>query len=76
MLQFINNVRVTGPGDAEPRPLSPEEVEIVRPLFLRKSKPHFDFEDIAKKIAGKGNYACRGELLQAPYPSIVPVNRR
>lgn len=67
MLQFINNVRVTGPGDAEPRPLSPEEVEIVRPLFLRKSKPHFDFEDIAKKIAGKGNYACRGELLQAPY---------
>lgn len=49
MLQFINNVRVTGPGDAEPRPLSPEEVEIVRPLFLRKSKPHFDFEDIAKR---------------------------
>lgn len=67
MLQYINNVRVMGPGDAELRPLSWEEVEKIRPLFLRKSKPHFDFDDIAKKIAGKGNYACKGELLQAPY---------
>ncbi|WP_298115581.1 type II CRISPR RNA-guided endonuclease Cas9 [uncultured Bacteroides sp.] len=67
MLQFLNNVRVTGPGDAESRPLSQQELEAVRPLFLRKSKPHFDFEDIAKKIAGRNNYACKGDRTEAAW---------
>lgn len=67
MLQFLNNIRITGPRDAEPRPLSAQEVEAVSPLFLRKSKPHFDFEEIAKKIAGKGQYACKGDRREAAY---------
>lgn len=67
MWQFLNNIRITTPQDTTPRPLNDEEVTAVRPLFLRKSKPHFDFEDIAKKIAGKGKYACKGDRVEAPY---------
>ena len=67
MLSFINNIRVTGPGDNAPRPLTTEEVEAIRPLFFRRSKPYFDFEEIARKIAGKGQYACREDRTEAPY---------
>ena len=67
MLQFINNIRITSPQDTAPRPLTQEEVEVIRPLFYRKSKPHFEFEEIARKIAGKGKYACREERIEAPY---------
>lgn len=67
MLSFVNNIRVSGPGDNAPRPLTTEEVEAIRPLFFRRSKPCFDFEDIARKIAGKGKYACREEGVEAPY---------
>ena len=66
MLSFINNIRIQRSDDAEPRPLSKEEREQIYPLFLRKSKPNFDFEDIAKKIAGKGRYACKDDRSQAP----------
>ena len=45
-----------GPYDVELRPLTSEELEKIKPLFMRKSKPQFDFEDIAKAIAGKNNY--------------------
>ena len=67
MWQFLNNIRITTPQNTTPRPLNDEEVTAVRPLFLRKSKPHFDFEDIAKKIVGKGKYACKGDRGEAPY---------
>ncbi|OUN78365.1 CRISPR-associated protein Csn1 [Alistipes sp. An54] len=67
MLSFINNIRVTGPGDNAPRPLTTEEVEAIRPLFFRRSKPYFDFEEIARKIAGKGQYACKEDRTEAPY---------
>ena len=67
MRSFINNIRISAPGDADFRPLTQEEVETIRPLFLRKSKPHFDFEEIARKIAGKGRYACKGDRNEAPY---------
>lgn len=67
MWQFLNNIRITTPQDDTPRPLNEAEVAAIRPLFLRKSKPHFDFEDIAKKIAGKGKYACKGDRGEAPY---------
>lgn len=67
MLQFVNNIRIEGPHDTEPRPLTAEEIAAVHPLFLRKSKPHFDFEELAKKIAGKGQYACKGDRVQAAY---------
>lgn len=67
MLSFLNNIRIQGPGDADFRPLSAEEVEKARSQFYRKSKEHFDFEDIAKKIAGKGGYACKDDSNEAPY---------
>lgn len=67
MLSFINNIRVSGPEDDEPRSLTREEIVAILPLFMRKSKPHFDFEEIAKKIAGKGRYACKGDRNDAPY---------
>lgn len=56
MLTFLNNVKVQGPYDIELRPLNAEEREKAMPLFFRKSKPNFDFEDIANAIAGKGKY--------------------
>ena len=67
MLSFVNNIRITGPGDNDPRPLTREEFETIRPLFFRKSKPYFDFEEIARKIAGKGKYACKEDRNEAPY---------
>ena len=67
MLQFINNIRVMGPNDSALRPLTSGEIEAIRPLFFRKSKPFFDFEDIASKIAGKGKYACKEDRTEAPY---------
>ena len=38
------------------RPLTTEERELIMPLFYRKSKKQFDFEDIAKKLAPKKQY--------------------
>lgn len=67
MRSFINNIRLRTPADPEPRPLSQQEIGTILPLFLRKSKPHFDFEEIARKIAGKGRYACKGDRREAPY---------
>lgn len=54
MLSFVNNIRITTPDDPEPRPLSRQETETILPLFRRRTKSHFDFEEIAKKLAGKG----------------------
>ena len=56
MLSFVNNIKIKGPHDVELRPLSQEEYEKAKPMFFRKSKSQFDFEDIAKAIAGKGKY--------------------
>lgn len=58
MLSLVNNIRLQGPHDTEMRPLSAEEFSAIESLFYRKSKEHFDFEEIAKKIAGgrKGSY--------------------
>lgn len=64
----INSIRVTGPDDREPRMLTREEVEAIRPLFMRKSKPHFDFEEIAAKIAGKGR-----DAVEAPWRFNYPA---
>lgn len=55
MLVFLNNIKVKGPNDIDLRPLTVSEREKVMPLFIRKSD--FDFEVIAKKIAGKDNYS-------------------
>lgn len=67
MLCFLNNIRVQGSDDIEPRPLTNEERKKVNPLFFRKNKEHFNFEEIARKIAGKGNYVCKGDASQGDY---------
>ena len=69
MLSFLNNVRVQGPWDVNGyRSLNEEELKKIEPLFYRKSKSNFDFEDIAKKIAGPKHYQWKGEtMLDLPY---------
>ena len=59
MLQFINSIRIQRPYEEDYTSLNETEVCAIRSLFFRKSKTDFSFEDIAKKIAGKGNYAFR-----------------
>ena len=63
MWSFINNIKVND------RRLSAEEIDKILPQFYRKSKPQFDFEDIAKAIAGKkkGAYAYKDDRCDAPY---------
>ena len=56
MLSFINNIKILTPNDDVLRPLSAEERALIMPLFFRKSKKLFDFEDIAKKLAPKKQY--------------------
>lgn len=56
MLSFINNIKILTPNDDALRPLTTEERELIMPLFYRKSKKQFDFEDIAKKLAPKKQY--------------------
>jgi CRISPR-associated endonuclease Csn1 len=64
---FINNVKIQTPRDEGLRPLTPDERGQIIPLFLRKSKRQFDFEDIAKKLAGKNNYAYSKDRSGKPY---------
>lgn len=51
MLSFINNIKIKTLN--ENRRLNAQEIDSIIPLFLRKSKPQFKFEEIAKTIAGK-----------------------
>ena len=69
MLSFVNNIRIKTPSDSKLRMLSAEELKLIEPLFYRKSKEHFDFEDIAKKLSGgkKDNYAHVADKVDAPY---------
>ena len=70
MLSFINNIKVKGPNDIDLRPLSAKEIENIIPLFYRKSlinSSHFDFEDIAKSIAGRKNYSYIKDKDDKPY---------
>lgn len=53
MYAFINNIKIQRPEEEKLRYLNDEEKEVVLPLFFRKSKEHFNFEDIAKKIVPK-----------------------
>ena len=69
MLCFINNIKIKTPADSELRMLNADEVRLIESLFYRKSKEHFDFEDIAKKLSGgkKNNYAYITDKVDAPY---------
>lgn len=69
MYAFINNIKVqtnTLYEQAE-RGLTIEEKEKIIPLFKRKSKRTFPFEDIAKKLAGKNNYCYIKSNEEKPY---------
>ena len=52
MLQFINSIKHKDITDKMIF-LSKEDKEKIKPLFYRTSKPHFDFEEIRKKLTGK-----------------------
>lgn len=67
MLSLINNIKVTGPHDIDMRPLDSDEKSRALKCFFRKSKPQFEFEDIAKEIAGRGNYQYKNEEGNKPY---------
>lgn len=69
MWSFVNNIKIKGPMDETLRPLNSEERKAVLPLFFRKSKEHFDFEEIAKTLSGgkKGSYAHISDRGDAPY---------
>ena len=56
LLQDLNNIKIKTQEDETLRSLTHEEKKLVEPLFYRKSKNYFPVEDIAKKLAGKGNY--------------------
>lgn len=64
---FLNNVKVKSYMDEDYRGLNQKELSVIIPLFFRKSSPVFDFEDIAKKIAGKGNYAYKDDPAAVGY---------
>ena len=68
MLSFINNIKIQTPNDSALRPLSTEERELIMPLFFRKSKKQFDFEDIAKKLAPKKHYGFYKKSSDAEMP--------
>ena len=67
MLSFINNIKIQTPKDWELRALNDEERAKILPLFYRKSKANFDFEDIAKALAGKNKYAHYKDRSEKPY---------
>ena len=63
---FINNIKVKTWQEEDFRPLNQQEVEQIVPLFFKK-KNQFDFEEIAKKIAGKGNYCDKTDKAEKAY---------
>lgn len=67
MLSFLNSIKMQTPQDFQLRYLTKEEKSLVIPLFKRKSKKTFLFEDIAKKLAGKNNYCYDGDEAAKPY---------
>ena len=58
LYSFLNNIKIKTPQDAQMRYLNGDEKAAVLPLFKkhRKSKHTFNFEEIAKKLAGKNKY--------------------
>ena len=66
MLQYINSIKLNYLDEGF-RQLTDGEISLILPLFYRKSKPDFDFEDLAKKIAGKGNYSYKDDTKDVAY---------
>lgn len=53
MYSFINSIKIKTEKDDKLRFINSEEKELIVPLFYRKSKPNFDFKEIAKKLTPK-----------------------
>jgi CRISPR-associated endonuclease Csn1 len=53
MYSFLNTIKIKTIDDDKLRVLNTDEKVIIAPLFYRKSKPNFDFEEIAKKLTPK-----------------------
>jgi len=54
MYSFINSIKIKPVDEDKLRFLNEVERENIEPLFYRKSKPNFDFVEIAKKLTPKG----------------------
>ena len=67
MYSFLNNIKIQTPIDSELRYLSGDEKSKILPLFKRKSKHTFSFEDIAKKLAGKNKYKYYRDKEDKPF---------
>lgn len=69
MYGILNNIkiRVNTLYENGERYLTDEEKLKIIPLFKRKSKRTFPFEDIAKKLAGKNNYCYNKSGEEKPY---------
>ena len=76
MLSFVNNIKIKTPKDDVMRSLNKEERESISPLFYRKSKKHFEFEDIAKKLAPKKQYGFykKSSDVEMPYLFNYPMD--
>lgn len=69
MYSLLNNIKVQVNTifEKSERSLTDEEKQKIIPLFKRKSKRTFLFEDIAKKLAGKNNYCYYKSDEEKPY---------
>ncbi len=74
MYQFLNGIKVQTPADTSMRFLTADEKSDIIPLFKRKSKRSFTFEDIAKKLAGKGKYCFYKDREEKPYKFNYPMD--
>lgn len=75
MYAFINNIKMQGPKDSNLRFLTDEEKETIIPLFLRKSKKDFKFEDIAKNLsASKKNFCYYKDKSECTYRFNYPMD--
>ena len=67
MWSFIRNIKMQTPSDTELRMLTDEEINKILHLWYRKSKANFQFEEIAKDLAGKGKYCYYKSAENKPY---------
>ena len=73
MLSFINHIKIKTPKEDDLRSLNDEEREKIFPLFFRKSKKTFNFEDIAKKLAPKKLYGFYKKATDAEMPYLFKI---
>lgn len=68
MYAFINNIEIQTPYEEKLRHLTSDERKAIIPLFLRRTKTVFKFEEIAKKLSGgKNNFCYYKDKTEKPY---------